>query len=151
MISEKLNRWLTLIANLAVVAGIVFLAMEIRQNNSMAALEQQSSVNARVNALIDMVLADPTLIDLMRKDTSTLNESEAARLRLMGTRLLLGFEDSFQDARAGRTEEASALRTQRAVYNRPILNYGAPFAWPSFKAQADPAFVEWFEANVIRP
>ena len=53
MASDKLNRWLTLVANLAVVAGIIFLAMEIRQNNSMVELEQQASDNARVNALIE--------------------------------------------------------------------------------------------------
>ena len=148
---DKLNRWLILVANLAVVAGIVFLGLEIRQNNSMGELEQQASVNARVNALIDMVVADPTLIDLMRADPSSLDETGAARLRLLGTRLLLGFEDGFMDVQAGRAEEANTMRLQRAVFNRPILNYGAPFAWESYKAQADPEFVEWFEANVIIP
>ncbi len=148
---DKLNRWLTLIANLAVVGGIVFLGLEISQNNSMAELQQQATVNARVNALIDMVIADPTLIDLMRQDPSSLDESGAARLRLLGTRLLLGFEEGFLDMQAGRAEQASTMRTQRAVYNRPILNYGAPFVWESFKAQADPEFVEWFEANVTTP
>ena len=32
---DKLNKWLTLLANLGVVAGIFFLAVEIRQNQSM--------------------------------------------------------------------------------------------------------------------
>lgn len=32
MDSERLNRWLTLVSNFAVIAGIVFLAIELRQN-----------------------------------------------------------------------------------------------------------------------
>ena len=36
---DKLNKWLTLTANLAVVAGIVFLAFELRQNNELLKAE----------------------------------------------------------------------------------------------------------------
>lgn len=147
---DKVNRLLTLFANLAVVAGILFLAWEIRQNNSLVELERQATTNARVNALVDMVIADPTLIDLQAQDPATLSETEAARLRLLGIRLLLGFEDGFQDVRAGRADEQNTIRLQRAIFNRPVLNYGAPYAWPSFRAgQGDPDFVEWFAENVV--
>jgi ATP phosphoribosyltransferase regulatory subunit HisZ len=37
---EKLNHWLTLVANFGVIAGVVFLAYELRQNNEL--LEQGS-------------------------------------------------------------------------------------------------------------
>ena len=65
--------------------------------------------------------------------------------------LLGGFEDSYLDVRAGRAEEASTVRLQRAVYHRPILNYGAPLAWESYKSRADPEFIDWFERNVVAP
>jgi hypothetical protein len=35
MDKDNLNKWLTLTANLAVVAGIVFLAFELKQNNEL--------------------------------------------------------------------------------------------------------------------
>lgn len=35
MNTSKLNEWLTLLTNVAVVAGIVFLAVEIQQNNEL--------------------------------------------------------------------------------------------------------------------
>ena len=41
MNSDNLNKWLTLIANLAVVAGIIFLIVEINQNT--AAIEQNAT------------------------------------------------------------------------------------------------------------
>jgi hypothetical protein len=41
MTRSKLNEWLTLIANLAVVGGIVFLAVEIHQNNELLRSESR--------------------------------------------------------------------------------------------------------------
>lgn len=42
--SSKLNDWLTLIANLAVVGGIVFLAVEIQQNNELLRSESRQAL-----------------------------------------------------------------------------------------------------------
>ena len=41
MDSNQLNRWLTLAANIGVLAGIVFLALEIRQNSDLARMQFQ--------------------------------------------------------------------------------------------------------------
>ncbi len=46
MNTEALNRWLTLTANVGVIAGIVFLAVEIRQNTDMMRAQTRSSVTA---------------------------------------------------------------------------------------------------------
>lgn len=44
---DNINRWLTLVANLGVVAGIVFLAFELHQNNEN--LEAQSRFTLKEN------------------------------------------------------------------------------------------------------
>jgi hypothetical protein len=44
--SSKINEWLTLIANVAVVGGIVFLAIEISQNNELLRSESRVSLVA---------------------------------------------------------------------------------------------------------
>ena len=46
MNSSKLNDWLSLIANVAVVGGIVFLAIEIRQNNELLRSESRQTLVA---------------------------------------------------------------------------------------------------------
>ena len=68
MDADGLNKWLTLVANISVVAGIVFLALEVRQNSNalkantyqaMAAEQAQFQQNfmnqdlAEINAAID--------------------------------------------------------------------------------------------------
>jgi hypothetical protein len=43
MTADQLNKWLTLTANFAVVAGIIFLAVEIRQNNVLLLSESRQA------------------------------------------------------------------------------------------------------------
>jgi hypothetical protein len=45
---ERINPWLTFISNLAVVAGIIFLAVEINQNSEMITLQVTSQEQQRV-------------------------------------------------------------------------------------------------------
>ena len=44
MNNTKINDWIALIANIAVVGGIVFLAIEIRQNNELLRSESRQSL-----------------------------------------------------------------------------------------------------------
>ena len=46
MDSSKINNWLALIANVAVVGGIIFLAIEIRQNNEFLRSESRQTLVA---------------------------------------------------------------------------------------------------------
>ena len=43
MDTDKLNKWLSVVANFGVVAGIIFLAIEVRQNQSI--LEDANQIN----------------------------------------------------------------------------------------------------------
>jgi hypothetical protein len=45
MNSERLNRWLTFVANLGVIGGLFFLGYEIRQNTSQMRAEAAYSIN----------------------------------------------------------------------------------------------------------
>ena len=44
MNSSKINDWLALVANIAVVGGIVFLAIEVRQNNELLRSESRQAL-----------------------------------------------------------------------------------------------------------
>ena len=82
MNSSKINEWLALIANVAVVGGIIFLAIEIRQNNellrsesrqalitndvaSLAANFQNADVFAKLVADSDMTAEDQLRLSFM--------------------------------------------------------------------------------------
>jgi len=44
--SSKINEWVTLVANVAVVGGILFLAIELRQNNELLRSESRQALIA---------------------------------------------------------------------------------------------------------
>ena len=58
---ERLNSWLTLVANMGVIAGIIFLALEIDQSNRQA---RSATYQARVNE-IDQSLREFSLSESM--------------------------------------------------------------------------------------
>jgi hypothetical protein len=63
---NKSNQWLTLLANIGVVAGIVFLAFELQQNNKQLELQSYQSWVA-ANLEINAALTDPALSGIMAR------------------------------------------------------------------------------------
>ena len=76
---EKLNKWLTLIANIAILGGLVFLAVEIQQNtNAIRSAAVQEAINiARVHPL--MYVQNPDVNRLAMADYGSLSEADQRR------------------------------------------------------------------------
>jgi hypothetical protein len=79
MTSAKFNEWLTLIANVAVVGGIVFLAIEIRQNNELLRSESRQAL---VSNDVTSLTANLENVDVFAKLTSQEELSAEDQLRL---------------------------------------------------------------------
>lgn len=147
---SKLNDWLGVITNIGIVVGLFFVGLEYQNNSALLEIESDSNVGGQINDVIDVVLSDPTLIELMGKEKPTLTTVESDRLRLLGIRMLMGMEANFNDAtERGIGNLENMMQVQRAIYHRPRLNYGLPYAWETYRARVDSPFVQWFEANVI--
>ncbi len=76
---EKLNTWLTLVANFGVIAGLIFLGYEIRQNTIQLRAEALYSINEAISTLNAGVYNDPVMADIKVRgeaDFSSLNEIE---------------------------------------------------------------------------
>lgn len=148
MNKPDLGQTINTLANVGVIAGIIFLAFELQQNNEVLELQAQSENRARVNAMVEIVVNNPEYADLMVKDEGALTDSERNRLTFLGIRMLLNFEELYRDFALGRIEENEAIRRTRPIWERDA-NYGVRLAWPTYKPRADPLFIEWMEANVI--
>lgn len=57
--SAKLDRWLSWLANVGVIAGIVFLAIEIRQNTDMIRSQTRDSITEKQLTLFEWFAASP--------------------------------------------------------------------------------------------
>ena len=81
MNTDQVNKWLTVGANIAVVAGIVFLALQLNQNSRMV---QTQTRNAITESILDFQFnAEMSgLADIARKgnqDPSSLTVEETPR------------------------------------------------------------------------
>jgi hypothetical protein len=151
MKTVDLGQIVTILANLGVIAGIVFLAYEVRQNNELLGIEQRASSFDRQVSTVDVVLnnSETDLLDLLAESVDDMSPKNRNTLMLLGVRMFIVYEQAFQDVQAGLIEEDDAIRALRAVYQRPVLNYGLPLAWETYRKRARPDFVEWMEENII--
>ncbi len=76
---DKLNKWLTLVANIAILGGLVFLILELRQNtNAVRSAAVQEATNiAREHPL--MYVQNPEVNRLAMADYGSLSEEDQQR------------------------------------------------------------------------
>jgi cytochrome bd-type quinol oxidase subunit 2 len=67
--SENLNKWITLLANIGVLVGLVFLAVEVRQSNRIAIAATEMSVRDKFISLNENVLSNDSVAALLAKAT----------------------------------------------------------------------------------
>ena len=106
MDTDRLNRWLTLIANLAVVAGILFLGLELRQNHELLRFEAGSIYFQNRAWGIEKSLDNPEFARRRFKASNgeELDDFGAYQIRQFYRRIFLGLNWEFSQARAGRLE-----------------------------------------------
>ena len=76
---DKLNAWLTLIANFGVIAGLIFLAYEIRQNTTQLRAEASYSISEALSLQNAGIYGDPVFADIKIRgetDFHSLNQVE---------------------------------------------------------------------------
>lgn len=76
---SKLNEWLTLLTNVAVVAGIIFLAVEIQQNNELLRSETRLALHGNDQTSLLVALEN---IDVFEKMQQKEPLSQADQYRL---------------------------------------------------------------------
>ena len=79
---DSTNRWLTLAANIGVLAGILFLAYEIQQNTVATRLEAASNFNDSFSEIELFVAGNPEFAELLARGRDGGEVSGVDQLRL---------------------------------------------------------------------
>ena len=79
---DSTNRWLTLAANIGVLAGILFLAYELQQNTVASRLEAASNFQHSFNEIEMLIAGSPEFAELLIKGREGENTSTAEQIRL---------------------------------------------------------------------
>ena len=67
MKSDTLNKWLSLAANLAVLIGIIFLALEIQQSNRIASASMELGIRQNFISIQEYMLVNEDVAGLLAK------------------------------------------------------------------------------------
>ena len=66
---ENLNWWMSLLTNIGVLCGLVFVGYEVRQNTVQLRAESSQSITEGVNALNTGIFSDSELAELLLRGT----------------------------------------------------------------------------------
>ena len=147
-----LGQAVQILANLGVIAGIVFLGLELQTNNEL--LDSQSR-QARVNGARQLNAAiyngETGLCDIVVKAKSgaQLTAEEAIRLDRYLSSVLLDWEFWYRDYADGvlNEQELRYRGWSRLYYD--VLPPRVEEIWETMRAGSDPTFVEFMEENVV--
>jgi hypothetical protein len=143
-----LGQTLGILANVGVIAGIVFLGFELRQNNSFLAAQARSQLTANRISANEMEL-EPENLSVINKarNGEELTQEETLRLRLFANGIFVRWEAEYRELAAGMYTTADL----------PLEGYRQSFSsfpglrdrWQTRKHTADPGFVQFMEENVV--
>lgn len=146
-----LGQTITVLANLGVIAGIVFLAVEIQQNNEALGVQARMERQAARRAISTRAVDNPELARAMRKaqQGELLTPDEAFVLEHEIMFRIINWEIVFTDVQEGLlSEQAIPLQGWRDAYHRRFP--GMPAVWAQMKNTGVPTeFAEFVDAEIV--
>ncbi len=138
-----------ILANVGVIAGIVFLGLELRQNNALLQAQSRSNflgARLQVNSAIAESAWLPEIFAKVRAG-ETLSEDEAIRLQAQHQVIFTLWQWTYEDYTSLRLEPPG--ERLRAIFAGQTLTPQLAATWEVYKATVDPEFAEWVDQNIV--
>ena len=148
MDTERLNRWLTLGANVAVLVGLFVLIQEIRTNTAAVHAASVQEITTGTRDALMTVAADSELSRIVRIgeiDRSALDEEEAYRFSIFSRQRWLFFQGIWTQRRLGVLDEQVWGAYERAMCNILTDEAGRQEEWSNHRGILDSEFVALVE------
>lgn len=131
---------------LAVVAGLVFVGWEIRQNNALARAATRNEIAVQIQDLQMNLSSSPQLADVVvrRHNGEELTAVENTQFLVRSTAMFRYFENVHYQYRQGLYEDSEFLAHSR-VWRGFMANAGYEEVWCSLRDTFSPEFREMFE------
>ncbi len=151
-----LGQTITILANLGVIAGIAFLAVELQQNNELLAAQARSDLTDRAARYLEITMTSPDLSEILTREAAgePLTTAEEFRLNQAARRLLWSIEAQFVEVEHGVvTLETLPVRQWRALFHGTTgTDFGVRAQWEQvYRHGTSPSFAEFVEQQIIEP
>jgi tRNA-dihydrouridine synthase len=149
----ELGQTISILANIGVIAGILFLGVELHQNNEMLDAEaRQSRVDRALNGR--NFFGNPEVATAIAKTQNgqDLTPAEQVQVRAYVMSYLQLWEANFEEVRRGTLDNSTVLMRQRRALHGGMVN-GIPLQpyWTEYRNGSSPEFAEWVEENLGNP
>ena len=151
-----LGQTITILANLGVIAGIIFLAVELRQNNRLLSAEAQFSRRQSEQARDFMLIQSGELADVLvrARNGEGLSQSDELRLFVLAFNWIKDWEWEYSQIQAGNLpDDGTFLQRMRRAFANPENLYVPEKifrdTWDNAGSLGNPEFVDYVETNVL--
>jgi len=144
-----LGQAINTLANLGVIAGIVFLGFEVQQNNELLQVQARSHFQGARFQVNTSLAESPWLPEIIAKVRAGEALSAAERLRLQAQhQMILTVAQWMYEDSVDLGIEPSPGRFS-AVFRGETLVPLIEETWETYKNSVSPDFAEWMEENVV--
>jgi hypothetical protein len=145
-----LGQAISILANAGVIAGIVFLALELRQNNELLAAEGRINRANQIRETWNGVTNHPEMAPLFVKDRNgeALTEAEEVLLNAYWMSTLIGLQWQFQEGLAGAALNGMSRNFESYGSLRRTWQGNSVGSRAAGKDNFDDDFVEYLETNI---
>ena len=153
MDSDQLNRWLTLGANLAVLAGIAFLAYELRQNTIASQISAGNSLESSLREMELFIAGNEDFAEILEKgiNGSEVTSTEQLRLTVFYRAVLRGWQNLHYQYQTGALDEAVWFGQQKAITRTFNDDSGLQSYWRANKGMYSDEFDELLDSMIAKP
>ena len=148
-----LGQTITILANVGVIAGIVFLAVELQQNNELLEAEARQALVDRRISLAGMVASNDELANVVAKAQAgeeALSPGERRQLYALNVSIFAMVESQFAEYQRGRLEleDVTVGGLTNALSDSGLSGNVLEF-WETWKHTTNPDFREFVEEQAI--
>lgn len=137
-------------ANVAVVAGIVFLGVEIHQNNELLdAGARHGRIDRAINGQNFFGNPDVAVAIAKIQDGEELTSAERLQVQSYVMSYFRLWEANFEEVRLGTLDDSTVLMRQSVVLSKGSIN-GIPLKdyWSAYRSFSSAEFVDWVEEHL---
>ena len=145
-----LGQAIAILANVGVIAGIVFLGLELQQNNELLEAQARESLLDRRTGANELLATNGDLARIMEKSElgGELTLAEGIQLDSYYRRVLASFEWQFDEYRRGRLDFED-IKTKALAESFNNAGRRMSKVWDEWREQASPGFIEFMQQYVI--
>ena len=151
MNADKLNRWLTLGANLGVIAGLILLVLELDQNRQMMRAQTRHEIAMGIVDMLQVPASNEQLADLMYRAEigEALTPVERYRFNMRTNALLRYWEDAHYQYRVGLYDDVEFSKQKEAWRSAFLRSQGMRLHWCEVRPLYSPDYAA--EMNMLLP